>query len=207
MQRGIRDAVWDDAQMLRTYHHLVAVDIGGPEGVVIFDESGFPKKGDHAVGVARPSCGVRGNVVNCQVGVFAAYASRHGDALADKRLFMPEPWLTAAYARRRTPVRCPTTQDCRPSPHEPRRCRESFATRGGLSFTYVRADCLSGQSPACLDVVAEESRAIACVSIPADPRCWLRGPVMETRPSTSKGQRRTQSVRTGTAKEPIAAET
>jgi hypothetical protein len=71
----------------------------------------------------------------------------------------------------------------------------------------LRADRLSGQSPACLDVVAEESRAISCVSIPADPRCWLRGPVMETRPSISKGQRRTQSVRTATAKEPIAAET
>jgi hypothetical protein len=34
MQRGISDAVWDDAQMLRTYHRLVEEDMGAPEGVV-----------------------------------------------------------------------------------------------------------------------------------------------------------------------------
>ena len=75
MQRGISDAVWDDAQMLRTYHRLVEEDMGAPEGVVIVDESGFPKKGHDSVGVARQYCGALGKVENCQVGVFAAYAS------------------------------------------------------------------------------------------------------------------------------------
>ena len=37
------------------------------------------------------------NQCHCQVGVFAAYASRQGYALVDKRLFLPEPWLTDAY--------------------------------------------------------------------------------------------------------------
>lgn len=96
MQRCISDAVWDDAQMLRTSHGLVNDDMGAPEGVVIFDESGFPKKGHDSVGVARQYGGALGKVENCQVGGVAAYASPHGYALVDKRLFVPEPWLTEA---------------------------------------------------------------------------------------------------------------
>ena len=107
MQRCLSEVVWDDAQMLRTYHRLVDEDMGDPEGVLIFDESGFPKKGHDSVGVARQYCGALGKVENCQVGVFAAYASRHGYALADKRLFLPEAWLTEPYAARRTMCEVP----------------------------------------------------------------------------------------------------
>jgi SRSO17 transposase len=78
MQRGMSDTVWAEAQMLRTYHRLVDDDRGDPEGVVIFDESGFPKKGRASVGVARQYCGALGKVEHGQVGVCAAYASRHG---------------------------------------------------------------------------------------------------------------------------------
>jgi SRSO17 transposase len=70
--------------------------LGDAEGVLIFDASGFPKKGDASVGVARQYCGTLGKVEHCQVGVLAAYASRHGYAFVDKRLCLPEPWLTAA---------------------------------------------------------------------------------------------------------------
>jgi SRSO17 transposase len=91
MQRCISDAVWDDAPMLHTHHRLVDDEMGDPEGVVIFDASGFPKKGRNSVGVARHYGGALGKVENCQVGVFAAYASRDGYALVDTRLFMPEP--------------------------------------------------------------------------------------------------------------------
>jgi len=91
MPRCISDAVWDDAPMLPTYHRLVDDEMGDPEGVVIVDASGFPKKGRHSVGVARQRGGALGTVETCQVGVLAAYASRDGDALVDTRLFMPEP--------------------------------------------------------------------------------------------------------------------
>jgi hypothetical protein len=59
------------------------------------------------VGVARQYCGTLGKVENCQVGVFAGYASRHGYALVDKRLFLPEVWWTDAYAARRTRCNVP----------------------------------------------------------------------------------------------------
>jgi SRSO17 transposase len=106
-QRCLSEAVWDDVQRLRTYHRLVDEDLGAPEGVVIFAKSGFPKKGHDAVGVARQYCGTLGKVDNCQGGVLAAYASRHGDALVDKQLFLPAPWCTEAYARRRPQCQVP----------------------------------------------------------------------------------------------------
>jgi SRSO17 transposase len=75
--------------------------------VLIFDESGFPKKGRESVGVVRQYCGPLGKVENCQVGVCAAYASRQGYAFVDKRLFLPEAWFTEAYAARRTQCKVP----------------------------------------------------------------------------------------------------
>jgi len=107
MQRLISDVVWDEDHMRWTHHHLVNDDLGDPEGIVSFDESGFPKKGKHSVGVARQYCGSLGKVENCQVGVFAAYASCRGYTLLATRLFMPEAWLSDTYATRRPSARCP----------------------------------------------------------------------------------------------------
>jgi len=64
---------------------------------LIFDESGFIKKGQDSVGVARQYCGTAGKVDNCQVGVFASYVSQHGYAMVDKRLFIPEQWFSEEY--------------------------------------------------------------------------------------------------------------
>ena len=101
LQRFLSDVSWDEEQMRWNYHQLVADEMGDPDGVLMFDETGFVKKGKDSVGVARQYCGTLGKVENCQVGVFAGYASRHGYALVDKRLFMPEAWFTDEYAARR----------------------------------------------------------------------------------------------------------
>jgi SRSO17 transposase len=84
--------------MLWNYHQLVAAEMGDPEGVLMFDETGCVKKGTHSVGVARQYCGPLGKVEHGQVGVFAGYPSRLGYALVDKCLFLPEAWFTDAYA-------------------------------------------------------------------------------------------------------------
>jgi SRSO17 transposase len=207
MQRGISEAVWDDGQMLRTYHRLVDADMGDPEGVMIFDESGFPKKGRDSVGVARQYCGTLGKVDNCQVGVFAAYASRHGYALVDKQLFLPAPWCTDAYTRRRIRCQVPDDRGFQTKPQLAAAMLRELRDEGVLPFKYVVADCLYGNSPEFLEVVEEESRTIYFVSIPADTRCWLQGPVMATKSYTYQGERRTKRVVAATAKKPIAVET
>jgi len=107
MQRGISDAQWQEERMLQQYHQQVAEEMGVSDGVLIVDESGFRKQGEDSVGVARQYCGTLGQVDHCQVGVFAAYASRQGYALVDKRLFLPAQWWSDAYASRRAQCAVP----------------------------------------------------------------------------------------------------
>jgi len=68
MQRSLSDTQWNDARMLQTYHQQVAKEMGAPDGVLIVDESGFVKKGQDSVGVARPYGGTLGKVDHGQGG-------------------------------------------------------------------------------------------------------------------------------------------
>ena len=80
LQRFLSEVPWDEEHRRWTHHQLVAAETGDPMGVLMFDETGFVKKGTDSVGVARQHCGPLGKVENCQVGVFAGYASRKGYA-------------------------------------------------------------------------------------------------------------------------------
>ncbi len=82
------DAVRDD---LRAY---VVEHLGDPEAVLVLDETGFLKKGSKSVGVKRQYSGTAGRIENCQIGVFLAYARRHGHALIDRALYLPETWAS-----------------------------------------------------------------------------------------------------------------
>ena len=72
-----------------------------PGGVLVLDETGFLKKGRHSVGVGRQYSGTAGRIENCQVGVFAAYASRWGHALVDRQLYLPKDWAEDEARRRK----------------------------------------------------------------------------------------------------------
>jgi SRSO17 transposase len=69
------------------------------DAVLVLDETGFLKKGDASCGVARQYTGSVGKVTICQIGVFAAYVSRHGHAFIDRALYLPKSW-TSDPARR-----------------------------------------------------------------------------------------------------------
>jgi SRSO17 transposase len=80
------DLVRDD---LRAY---VVEHLGDPGAVLVLDETGFVKKGTESVGVQRQYSGTAGRIENCQLGVFLGYAGRHGHALIDRALYLPERW-------------------------------------------------------------------------------------------------------------------
>lgn len=92
MQRLLYRAKWD-ADAVRDDVRQVVVDrLGDPDGVLVVDETGDLKKGVHSVGVQRQYTGTAGRIENAQVGVFLAYASRHGHALIDRRIYLPKSW-------------------------------------------------------------------------------------------------------------------
>ena len=92
MQEFIGTALWDHRPLVKVLVGQVVKRLGGPDGVIAFDPSSFPKRGTHSVGVKRQWCGHRGKVDNCQVGVYMGYVSRHEHALLDFRLSLPEDW-------------------------------------------------------------------------------------------------------------------
>ena len=81
------DAVRDD---LRDY---VREHLGDPGGVLVLDETGFLKKGEHSAGVQRQYSGTAGRIENCQIGVFLAYATPHGRVFIDRALYLPASWI------------------------------------------------------------------------------------------------------------------
>jgi SRSO17 transposase len=87
------EAVRDD---LRAY---LVEHLGDPEAVLVLDETGFLKKGDKSAGVQRQYSGTAGRIENRQIGVFLGYASRHGRALIDRALYLPERWAGGAARR------------------------------------------------------------------------------------------------------------
>lgn len=92
IQYFVGQSPWDHAPLLEELRRQVAREIGSPNGVSVLDSSGFPKKGEASVGVARQWCGRLGKVDNCQVGLFLGYVSNLGQALVDERLYLPEDW-------------------------------------------------------------------------------------------------------------------
>jgi SRSO17 transposase len=129
------DAVRDD---LRAY---VMEHLGDLDAVLVLDETGFVKKGAKSVGVQRQCSGTAGRVENCQVGVFLGYASRHGRALIDRALYLPEVW--AGDAGRRAGAGVPATVTFATKPKLGLRMLER-ALDAGVPCSWVAGDSVYG---------------------------------------------------------------
>jgi len=92
MQRLLYRAVWDADAVRDDLRGVIVGRFGDPDGVLVVDETGDLKKGVHSVGVQRQYTGTAGRIENAQVGVFLAYASRHGHTLVDRRVYLPVSW-------------------------------------------------------------------------------------------------------------------
>lgn len=93
VQHLLNDAHWEADEVREDLRDYVAFHLGEQEsGVLIVDETGFLKKGEKSVGVARQYTGTAGKRENCQVGVFLCYSSSQGAAFIDRELYLPEEW-------------------------------------------------------------------------------------------------------------------
>jgi SRSO17 transposase len=80
----------------------------------VVDDTGFPKDGDHSVGVQRQYSGTLGKTANCQLGVSVNAITEHASCPLDWRLFLPEGWDEAAMAARRAACHLPEQVHHRP---------------------------------------------------------------------------------------------
>jgi SRSO17 transposase len=106
MHHLVANAPWSDEALLAAVRDwaLPAIEAGGPIRAWIVDDTGFPKKGQHSVGVARQYCGQLGKQDNCQVAVSLSVANEAASLPIAWRLYLPEEWATDRRRRRQAGV-------------------------------------------------------------------------------------------------------
>jgi SRSO17 transposase len=92
MQRLLTEAKWDHEGAFCEYRRQMLTETDDPQGILLIDDTGFPKKGNHSVCVARQYCGSLGKVDNCQVGVSMTYVGQGFAWPYAMELFVPQTW-------------------------------------------------------------------------------------------------------------------
>src|SRR4051794_26005448 len=85
---------WDADALRDMVREYVIEHLADEDAVLVVDETGFLKQGKASCGVARQYTGSAGKITNCQIGVFAAYVSRHGHGFIDRALYLPKAWTS-----------------------------------------------------------------------------------------------------------------
>jgi SRSO17 transposase len=102
----VAHAAWSDEALLGRVRQevLPAMMRNGPLVAWIVDDTGFPKKGTHSVGVTRQYCGQLGKQENCRVAVSLSLATEHASVPIAWRLYLPEIWVQDPERRRETGI-------------------------------------------------------------------------------------------------------
>ena len=100
LQEFVSNSPWTDRGCINELQK-VGENFGSPNGVLVLDDTGFPKKGKFSAGVGRQYSGTLGRTDNCQIGVFLGYATLYGHTLVDRRLYIMQQWFEPESASRR----------------------------------------------------------------------------------------------------------
>jgi SRSO17 transposase len=92
VQHLLERAQWDADAARDVLREYVVEQLGERDAVLIVDETGFVKKGEHSAGVQRQYSGTAGRIENSQIGVFLCYAGHGGSAFIDRELYVPQAW-------------------------------------------------------------------------------------------------------------------
>lgn len=97
---------WSDTALLARVRAAVLpmIESQGPIQAWIVDDTSFPKKGRHSVGVGRQYCGQVGKQDNCQVAVTLSLANAQASLPVAYRLYLPEAWALDPERRRKAGV-------------------------------------------------------------------------------------------------------
>ncbi len=180
MQSLLGRSRWDSEALRDVVRGYAIEALGDPDGVLVVDETGFLKKGEHSVGVARQYSGTAGRIENCQIGVFLAYASRFGQALIDRRLYLPEAWTQDHARREKTQVPAAVGFATKP---QIARALIGAALDAGVPCAFVLADALYGSDSRLRRMLEERSQAyVLAVRSNHALRFWDENGLVQTDP-------------------------
>jgi SRSO17 transposase len=191
LQHFIGQSGWLCERLLKRHQARVVETLGEKDGVLLIDESGMVKQGDHSVGVGRQWCGSAGKVANAQVGVYLGYASRKGHSFLDARLFLPEQWFTEAHTEMRQVCGVPEELSYQTKPEIGLELLKNALQRGELPFQWVAADELYGDSLDFRDGIVALNKWYF-VEVRCTTRIWLKRPEVDIPAWKGRGRRPTR---------------
>jgi SRSO17 transposase len=141
-QQALLDrSVWDADALRDVVRDYVLETLCDDQAVLVIDETGFLKQGKKSCGVSRQYTGSAGKITNCQIGVFATYASRHGHAFIDRTLYLPKAWTSDAARMKAAHV--PPATDFATKPQLAQAMIDR-AIAAKIPFAWVTADSVYG---------------------------------------------------------------
>ncbi|MCF2133789.1 IS701 family transposase [Mycetohabitans endofungorum] len=165
-------ARWDVHAVRDVLRQYVVEQLGATDAVLIVDETGFVKKGEHSVGVQRQYSGTAGRIENSQVGVFLCYAGEKGSAFIDRELYLPKAWTEE-------PARCaaagvPETVKFATKPQLARQMLER-ALEAGVPCGWVTGDEVYGGDRR-LRLWLESRKQPFVMAVAKNEPLWWQGP-------------------------------
>jgi len=192
MQHFISQGTWADEPILTRHQSQVNQTLAEEDGVYILDGSDFLKQGEETVGVKRQWCGEVGKVANCVAGLFLGYASRQGYTLLDRRLYLPEEWVTdEAYAESRQRCGIPKETGFKTKPELGTEMLQALHDADALQGRWLAADEAFGRDTAFLDRV-DALRLWYFAEVPHDTRVWTQRPATHVPKGSGRGRRPTR---------------
>jgi SRSO17 transposase len=165
-----------NAEALRDVVRDYALEtLADPDAVLVIDETGFLKQGKASCGVARQYTGSAGKITNCQIGVFAAYVSRHGHAFIDRALYLPKTWTGDPV--RRAAAHIPDAVAFATKPQIAVAMVER-AIAAGVPFAWVAADTVYGVGEVELALRRAGKGYVLGVTGAHHVRSWGVGPII-----------------------------
>ncbi len=131
---------WSDDEVLAKVREMVmpAIERRGPIEAWIIDDTGFPKKGRHSVGVARQYCGELGKQDNCQIAVTLSNANHYASLPIAYRLYLPKEWAKDRTRRCKASVPKEVTFKTKPAA---RTCKQWFRYAIWLFRRFMHTSC------------------------------------------------------------------
>jgi len=177
---------WDADGLRDIVREYVVETLADPDGVLVIDETGFLKQGKASCGVARQYTGSAGKITNCQIGVFAAYVSRHGHAFIDRALYLPKAWtddeqrLAGAHVPEATPFATKPSVAVK---------MIKRAIASDVPFAWVTADTVYGVGDVEIALRRAGKGYVLGVAATRQFKAWSR-----TQPITGSAERITQAL-------------
>jgi SRSO17 transposase len=161
LQELLTNMQWDEEDLNRQRVQKMAVEAAHGDGVLVFDDTGFPKRGTASVGVARQYSGTLGKVGNCQVAVTCCYSDPQATWPVAVRLYLPQTW--AYDPQRRQQARVPSEVSFQTKPEVALALLDQ-ARAWGVPHRCVVADADYGDNPNFLaGLEARQERYVVAV--------------------------------------------